>query len=247
MTEIYRPTIYVFNQQYFEKYCTSLGIKGGYDDTVVLYNAAADYSGRSEKRSEPVYDIEDGTAIHLGIAKKMQGSENAADPEYVDKEIMITKVTDSPPRGYENVFTDGGFLMVSEHFFTDEEKELYDYYTDDLFVQAEDADELQKELEDLKMSGSPYNQIIVTNSNEEVRTSKNLMLAIEIFLYGFITVITLIGVTNIFNTISTGMSLRAREFAMLRSVGMTNREFNRMIRLESLMYGSRSLLIGLPV
>ena len=72
------------------------------------------------------------------------------------------------------------------------------------------------------------------------------MLAIEIFLYGFITVITLIGVTNIFDTISTGMSLRAREFAMLRSVGMTNREFNRMIRLESLMYGSKSLLIGLP-
>lgn len=246
MTEIYRPTIYVFNQQYFEKYCTSLGIKGGYDDTAVLYNAAADYSGRSEKRSEPVYDIEDGTAIHLGIAKKMQGSENAADPEYVEKEIMITKVTDTPPRGYENVFTDGGFLMVSEHFFTDEEKELYDYYTDDLFIQAEDADELQKELEDLKMSGSPYNQIMVTNSNEEVRTSKNLMLAIEIFLYGFITVITLIGVTNIFNTISTGMSLRAREFAMLRSVGMTNREFNRMIRLESFMYGSKSLLIGLP-
>jgi putative ABC transport system permease protein len=43
------------------------------------------------------------------------------------------------------------------------------------------------------------------------------------------------------------MNLRAREFAMLKSVGMTGREFNRMVRLESIMYGSKSLAIGLPL
>ncbi len=247
MTDIYRPAVFVFNQDYFEKYCASLGIKGGYDEAAVLFNAIYDYSGGSDRQFEQIYDIKDGTSILLGIAKKMQEAGSSAEPEYVEREIVITKVTDKAPRGYENLFNDGGYLMVSENFFTDDERELYDYYTDDLFIMAEDADELQKELSDLKMSGEPYNLIMVTNSNEEVRTARNLMLAIEIFLYGFIAVITLIGVTNIFNTISTGMSLRAREFAMLRSVGMTGKEFNRMIRLESIMYGSRSLLAGLPV
>jgi len=74
-----------------------------------------------------------------------------------------------------------------------------------------------------------------------------MLIMVSIFLYGFVVVIILIGVTNVINTITTNMNLRAREFAMLKSVGMTGREFNRMIRLESLMYGSKSLLIGAPL
>ena len=72
-------------------------------------------------------------------------------------------------------------------------------------------------------------------------------LVVQIFVYGFILVISLIGMTNIFNTISTNMRLRAREFASLRSIGMTKREFDRMIRLESVFYSVKSLLIGIPL
>ena len=74
------------------------------------------------------------------------------------------------------------------------------------------------------------------NIHEEIKQQRALVLVVSIFLYGFITVITLIGVTNIFNTITTNMALRSREFAMLKAIGMTNKEFNRMIRLESLLY-----------
>ena len=58
---------------------------------------------------------------------------------------------------------------------------------------------------------------------------------------------TLVAVANVFNTISTGITLRTREFAMLRSVVMTKKCFNRMIRMESVFYGLKSLLYGLPV
>ena len=74
-----------------------------------------------------------------------------------------------------------------------------------------------------------------------------MLLLIAIFLYGFIIVISLIGITNIFNTITTNMNLRSKEFAMLKSIGMTKREFNRLIRLESIFYGTKSLLIGIPL
>ena len=60
-----------------------------------------------------------------------------------------------------------------------------------------------------------------------------------------IAVITLIGVTNIFNTITSNMELRQKEFAMLKSIGMTKKEFNRMINLETLFYGTKSLLYGI--
>ena len=85
------------------------------------------------------------------------------------------------------------------------------------------------------------------NLEESVRAENAIVLVISIFLYGFIGVITLIGITNIFNTITTNMNLRKKEFAMLKSIGMTKKEFNRMIRLESIFYGVKSLVIGIPI
>ena len=58
---------------------------------------------------------------------------------------------------------------------------------------------------------------------------------------------SLIGVTNIFNTITTNMNLRSKEFAMLKSIGMTKKEFDRMINLESMFYGFKSLIIGITL
>ena len=56
----------------------------------------------------------------------------------------------------------------------------------------------------------------------------------------------LIAVANVFNTISTNLLLRRRELAMLRSVGMTDGGFRRMLTYECLLYGARALLWGLP-
>ena len=75
----------------------------------------------------------------------------------------------------------------------------------------------------------------------------NLILLISVFVYGFIILMTLICVANIFNTISTSFSLRKREFAMLRSVGMTSKAFHKMIAYESAFYGLKALLFGLPL
>lgn len=83
--------------------------------------------------------------------------------------------------------------------------------------------------------------------NENVKIMRNMYILIGIFLYGFIIVISLIGVTNIFNTITTNMNLRRQEFAMLKSVGMTSKEFSRMIRLESTFMGIKALLWGIPI
>jgi putative ABC transport system permease protein len=69
----------------------------------------------------------------------------------------------------------------------------------------------------------------------------------NLFFYGFLTLITLIGVTNIINTLDTNIKLRRREIAMLRSVGLTPGGFRRMLNYESLFYGLTALLYGLPI
>ena len=85
------------------------------------------------------------------------------------------------------------------------------------------------------------------NRYEQERQDKQLVAVMSIFAYGFITLISLICVANLCNTIATSFALRRREFAMLKSVGMTPKSFRRMIYFESLFYGFKALLYGLPV
>lgn len=94
------------------------------------------------------------------------------------------------------------------------------------------------------MKGEEY---YLQNVSESAKMMNNLFTLVAIFLYGFIIVISLIGITNIFNTITTNMNLRKREFATLKSVGMTSKEFKKMIRLESVFIGAKSLFFGIPI
>ncbi len=87
----------------------------------------------------------------------------------------------------------------------------------------------------------------VTNIYENVKSDRDMVTVIMVFAYGFITLIALIAVANIFNTVSTGIILRRKEFAMLKSVGMTDRGVVKILSLESLMSGIKSLIIGLPI
>ena len=87
----------------------------------------------------------------------------------------------------------------------------------------------------------------LTDYAESAEQNRNIITIVRVFSYGFIVLISLIAAANVFNTISTNISLRRREFAMLKSVGMSNRGFNRMMNYECLLYGTRALLWGLPV
>lgn len=87
----------------------------------------------------------------------------------------------------------------------------------------------------------------VYNMNRMLEESRNYVFIANVFAYTFIAMITLIAIANVFNTISTNILLRRRELAMLRSVGMDDRAFNRMMRFECALYGLWTLLIGLPL
>ena len=78
-------------------------------------------------------------------------------------------------------------------------------------------------------------------------SNRNTVTIIRVFSYGFIVLISLIAAANVFNTISTNINLRRREFAMLKSIGMTQKGFNKMMNFECLLYGSKALFLGLPV
>ena len=75
----------------------------------------------------------------------------------------------------------------------------------------------------------------------------SIYLLTMIFVYGFIGMLSLIGITSVTSTIFTNIRLRAQEFAVLKSVGMTTDGLRKMLNLESFLYGLKSLFIGLPL
>lgn len=82
---------------------------------------------------------------------------------------------------------------------------------------------------------------------EEIEAMRSTVTVVNIFSYGFIILISLIAVANVFNTISTNIALRRREFAMMKSVGLTTRGMHKMLNYECLIYGIKGLALGLPV
>ena len=92
-----------------------------------------------------------------------------------------------------------------------------------------------------------YKEGTVVDNAEAFQTMNTVIFIMQVFIYGFIVLITLITIANIINTISTGISLRRKEFAMLKSVGITPKGFRKMICLESFFYGERALIVAIPV
>ena len=158
-----------------------------------------------------------------------------------DVSLEIAKCVEEKTMGFENRYFSEGLIVVSDEFIEKYEDNYESSYH--LYLNAEDPDKLEDDIN--KAYPTDFEEIY--NVNDNMKQEKSMFMVIAIFLYGFIIVISLIGVTNIFNTITTNMELRQKEFANLKSIGMTKKEFNRMIRLESFLYGSKSLIIGIPI
>jgi putative ABC transport system permease protein len=75
----------------------------------------------------------------------------------------------------------------------------------------------------------------------------NMNRTFMLFIYGFVGMLILISLTNVISTVSTNVRSRAREFAILKSVGMTPEGLKRMLNLESILCSFRSLTFGLPL
>ena len=151
--------------------------------------------------------------------------------------IDVGLVTDKLPFGLNQNIP---YIIISDELYDKLGMKSAEPY---LLIDSSNPDKLQNEMEEI-LKDENYT---INNMNENVKIMRNMYILIGIFLYGFIIVISLIGVTNIFNTINTNMNLRRQEFAMLKSVGMTSKEFSRMIRLESTFMGIKALLWGIPI
>ena len=225
-------SIFAIGEEQYNKYIKSLGLDyNDIKDKAILldkeYVVRFDENNKRDTKYMSIFDFKKGDVINSTITSTNKNIN-----------IEIGLVTEEKPFGLKNM--SARYIIVSDEMFDNiaESKGL------DIFYKSNNATKLQDDIDNY-LKGEDYYSI--NNIAENVNKSNNLFTLIGIFLYGFIIVISLIGITNIFNTITTNMELRKQEFAMLKSVGMTTKEFNRMIRLESLFMGIKSLFFGIPI
>jgi len=70
---------------------------------------------------------------------------------------------------------------------------------------------------------------------------------LRLILYSVLIFIVIISLTNIINTLNTSLSLRETEFSVLRSIGLSKKGLNKMIKLEALFLGIRTLMYSIPI
>lgn len=155
--------------------------------------------------------------------------------------VQIGALTDQVPIGIYTASLGGVTLIVPETT-VDQLGIVPEEVTTFVYLNSTDPMATQTAIEDRKDTN-----IHVYNVYQRRQQEEQMILLMSVFTYGFITLISLISIANIFNTISTSISLRKREFAMLRSVGMTPKGFNKMIHYESIFYGVKALVYGLPI
>lgn len=226
-------SIIALGDEEYRRYVNELGLNyNDAKDKAILIDDYTQYVVDEENKGKyimkRVYTYEKGDTI-LGSFE---------DEGVKDTYLEIAAIGTTRPMGLENITSSYGYLVISDDFYN---RNVKDTYAQELYIKCDDSNKLEGQIR------QEYDDLIVYNLDEQMQQEQSVYLVIQIFLYGFITVISLIGITNIFNTITTNMNLRSREFAMLKSIGMTNKEFNKMIRLESILYGLKSLLIGIPI
>ena len=231
--------ILVLDDNSYNKYKKLIGLD---KDSVILLNRFKGVSYGNNKRVNYDIPVINNGNINIKICNFDDDEENVDTTKYCNKNI-------------DNIFvTNKSFDLIEEFSYMDDfklivNKKLYDSILDGGtdFTQFNIISDNTNNIDKLTKELDKYNNVNYINIKESMKQTNNLILVVKILMYGFISLVTLIGVTSVFNTISTSMALRKREFAVLRSIGLTRGGFNKMLFFESLFFGMKSLIFALPV
>ena len=233
-------SIYILDDNSYNKYKKLIGLD---KDSVILLNKFKGVSYGNNKR------------VNYNIPVINNGNINIKICNFDDSEEEVNDVTKYCNKSVENIFvTNKSFDLIEEFSYMDDfklivNKKLYDSISDSSthYTQFNIISDNTNNIDKLTKDLDKYSNVNYTNIKEAMKQANNLILVVKILMYGFISLVTLIGVTSVFNTISTSMALRKREFAVLRSIGLTNRGFNKILFFESLFFGMKSLIFAIPV
>lgn len=109
-----------------------------------------------------------------------------------------------------------------------------------IYIDSDNPNRIDEELKNVKeIDGTNYDKM---NSGLEKINSIE-----KIVIYTFLILILLFSCLNIYNIIHSSIILRKKELAMLKSIGMSNKQINKMLFLEGIFYGLNGVVFGIII
>lgn len=165
----------------------------------------------------------------------------------IKKQVKIMGILNEAPEGIN--LDSGAIKLIATDEFVNEIKDFAGQYITTNYkvaIMSKDIEATRSELKSLLEKNEDLG-LYLYDANEEEKESKNLYNMMLTFVYTFIFIISMISISNVINTIGTNFRLRRREFAMIQSIGITPKSFNKMTYLESIYYSLFAMLYGVPI
>ena len=197
-------------------------------------------SGKSE-----LFDMFAGPSLTCSVAPKMGDKPMTGKARSMYITLVDTYPVDPPP--LQSSMSPYVFMVIAPYSLMGKFAAPDSPATIGLAFQSRNPSRSGSEMEAMIQGAGITSGYTLYNVSAMLEQYRSMIFVIDVFTYVFVIMISLIAVANVFNTISTSIKLRGRELAMLRSVGMSDRDFNKMMNFECLFYGMRTLLFGLPL
>jgi putative ABC transport system permease protein len=229
----------VLDDDFYKEICKKAGAKEG--ENIILNQVNLIVDGKHSLFSPFVDDIKELTI--RGYKNVKDGSDYLFEPEEEDEIIKIGGTLNKLPS--ELIWMTDTTIV----YIVTPNSEMTNVRW---LVNVKDAAgfaKFSKEILDNNITDGPIGGVAYNSEDIKAMTAARQGFAnlIMVFIYGFIAMLTLIGFTNVVSTISTNINLRKREFAVLMSMGMTQKGINKMLNFESIIYGIRSIFFGLII
>lgn len=230
-----RLEVYEFNEKCIYEYNwddTDYWESGYSEGSPLMKSTVGDIKIEKKTTQMPPYILNNSSIIPTFIVSKDTYDKlvENMDNNYIENFMTVNKEIDKTR--LEEAIKE----IMDENTKYSEQSEFY------ICAPYEHVESIRKEIEEK----IPSIELWIDYS-QSYRTTQDIISIVNMLVYSFIIVLTLVCVANIFNTISTSMLLRRRELAALKSIGMTKKEFNKMMIYESIFYGLKALIFGLPI
>lgn len=226
-----------------------LGVENGLKDgEVIIINSFARYNEDGKLENINISNLEEDDTFKIPVSNFSTLEENFLGLLIEDLnndnciEFKVKKILDKNP--FESDYNYDFKIIMSKDFLekinTSEyiRYELKFKYTNinDKKLTESASNEIQSIEEDYKLT--------LNDLNADNKMQQQMWTVINVFVYGFIVIISLIGIVNVVNTISLNILLKKKEFGTLGTIGMSERQLSKMVILEGMLHGIIASIIG---
>lgn len=219
----------------------------------------APYDEKAKGRYEPVLDIKNGDKIKVTIPKEgyAKGIDNMEllsehkkySSQYVDKEFTVIGIVDELPTQYrdQNVVAMPTipYVLISENMF----KELSGIDNSYRAVRINLEENISKENYKLVKEKSQelseiFERTLFVDIYEFNKEQEKSSITDNLFQNAIAVILILISGLSIYNNINYNLISRTREHGIMKAIGLTKKQFRKMIEFEGIMYGSISAIFS---